>query len=248
MIKFRTLALATLAAPLALGLSACNSADEAGVTESEAIDPIEAPAGQSWVDTTTVSEYDGYVLGNPEAPIKVVEYASLTCPACAAFAMNGAEQLKNEYVSTGRVSYEIRNQIHGPHDLALATMVRCGEKEAFHPLADQVWANLPEVLGGLQQNGGAVQDAVGLPPEQRLVRTAELLGFFDFFKARGLSEDQARQCLADETVYAAIAERSTSQSREFGVEGTPTFFINGSKVDANAWDAIEPLLQKAGAR
>ena len=249
MTKFRTLALTALVAPLALGLAACNSSDEAeGVTEGEPIAPIEAPAGQSWVETTTVSEFDGYVLGNPDAPIKVVEYASLTCPACAAFATNGARELVDEYVASGRVSYEIRNQIHGPHDLALATLVRCGEKEAFHPRADQVWGNLQQVLTPIIENSAQVEQAVGLPPEQRLVKIAEIGQFYDFFKARGLSEDQARQCLADESVYTAIAERSTTQSKEFGVEGTPTFFINGARIDANGWDAIEPLIQKAGAR
>lgn len=250
MTPLRKIALATLAAPLALGLTACGSNDEASgqVAEGATIEPVAAPEGQQWTDVVNVSEYDGYVLGNPEAPIKVVEYASLTCPACAAFASNGAEPLKNDYVSSGRVSYELRNQIHGPHDLALATLVRCGTKESFHPLSDQVWLNLEAVLGPIFDNQEAVQQSLTLPEEQRLVRLAEIGGFYDFFAARGLSADQARQCLADPAAYKKIAENSETQSREFEVTGTPTFFVNGTKVDANGWTQIEPILQRAGAR
>ncbi|WP_271438426.1 thioredoxin domain-containing protein [Pontixanthobacter luteolus] len=245
---FRKLAFATLAAPLTLGLAGCDSAPEGGAATSEPIAPIEAPAGQQWTDIVNVSESDGYILGNPDAPIKVIEYASLTCPACAAFAANGAEQLKSEYVSTGRVSFELRNQIHGPHDLALATMVRCGAKESFHPLSDQVWTNLQQVLQPIFDNAEAVEQSLTLPEDQRLVQLAEIGGFYDFFAARGLSTDQARQCLADADKYKQIAENSTTQSNELDVTGTPTFFINGRKLDANSWTQIEPELQRAGAR
>lgn len=248
MTTLRRIAFTALAAPLALALAACGSNGEDEVAEGDPIDPIAAPEGTQWTDTVTITEYDGYMLGNPDAPIKVVEYASLTCPACAAFATNGAEELKSEYVNSGRVSFELRNQIHGPHDLALATLARCGTKEAFHPLADQVWTNLESVLTPIIENSGAVEQALTLPPEQRLVQVAQIGNYFDFFAARGLSADQARQCLADEAAYTKIAENSANQSREFGVEGTPTFFINGRKVDANSWTSIEPLIQAAGAR
>lgn len=251
--KLRTVFLATLTAPMALGLAACGSSEGSEeVAAGEPIAPIAAPAGTEWTDTVTVSESDGYILGNPDAPIKVIEYASLTCPACAAFASSGpAEALKEKYVKTGRVSFELRNQIHGPHDLALATMVRCGAKESYHPLSDQVWMNLQNVLNPIFANQEAVQQSLTLPPEQRLVRLAEIGNFYEFFKARGLSEDQARQCLADENVYTRIAENSETQSREMDVTGTPTFFINGKKIDTTGkapWDVVEPLLQKAGAR
>lgn len=253
MTKLRLLALATLAAPLTLGLAACGSNEGEDIaTSSEPIAPIAAPEGTEWTDMVTVSDMDGYVLGNPDAPIKVIEYASLTCPACAAFASGGpAEELKNEYVKTGRVSFELRNQIHGPHDLALATMVRCGAKESFHPLSDQVWLNLQQVLDPIFANQEAVQQSLTLPADQRLVRLAEIGGFYDFFAARGLSRDQAQQCLADEAKYTKIAENSDTQSRDLEVTGTPTFFINGRKIDTGGqapWNVVEPLLQQAGAR
>lgn len=233
----------------ALALAACGSdADEAGAIAGEPIAAIPAPDGTEWTDTVAVTEYDGYLLGNPDAPIKLVEYGSLTCGACANFAATGIEPLKEKYISTGVVSFELRNQIHNGIDLVMARMVRCGSPEAFHPLADQVWANLGPILQQAQANPQALESAMQLPEDQRFVRVAETTGLLDFFAARGLSADQARTCLADAASVQAIAERSNQQSEEFGVTGTPTFFINGRKIDANGWAALEPLLQQAGAR
>ena len=73
-----------LAAPIALALASCGSgADETGEIAGEAIAAIPAPDGTEWRDMVTVTDMDGYMIGNPDAPIKLVEYASLTCPTCA---------------------------------------------------------------------------------------------------------------------------------------------------------------------
>ncbi len=248
MTKFRKIALATLVAPLTLGLAACGSSDAEGDLAGDPIDPIVAPEGSAWTDTVEVTEYDGYLLGNPDAPIKLVEYGSLTCGACALFAQQGSETLKNEYVASGRVSYELRNQIHNGIDLVLARLVRCGQSESFHPLSDQVWFNLNDVLTRAQANPAALEGAMELPENERFVRVGEAAGLIEFFQARGLSSDQARTCLADAASVTAIGDRSNTQSEELGVTGTPTFFINDRKVSANNWGDLEPLLQQAGAR
>ena len=249
MMPLRQIALATLAAPLALGLAACGSEPATGEAPvGEAVDPIEAPEGTDWLSTVQVTEADGYLLGNPDAPIKLIEYASLTCPACAAFAQQGIDPLKEKYVSTGVVSYELRNQIHGPHDLVLARLVRCGAKETYHPLSEQIWANLQTVLQPVFENQEAIQQAMSLPPEQRFVAFADVAGFYDFFAARGLSRDQARQCLSDPEAVEKIAVNSETQSQELNVTGTPTFFINGRNVGTQNWATLEPMLQEAGAR
>ena len=238
------------AAPLALALAACdtNEAGGAAAIEGEPVASVPAPEGTEWRDQVTVTDYDGYLLGNPDAPVKVVEYASLTCPACAAFAANGAEELKNDYVNTGKVSFELRNQIHGPHDLILARLARCGSPESFHPLADQIWANLQSLLEPVFSNSEAMNQTLQLPENERFVAFADQAGFYDFFAARGISEADARQCLSDFSAMETIANNSDSQSSEFEVTGTPTFFVNGQKVDTNSWSGLEPILQSAGAR
>ena len=120
----------SLAAPLALALAACGGGTDE-IEEGDVIAAIPAPDGTNWGETVTVSEEDGYVLGNPDAPIKLVEYGSLTCPACAAFSAEASEPLLNDYVNSGRVSFEFRSfMIHGIADLVLTRMLECGAPTA----------------------------------------------------------------------------------------------------------------------
>ena len=238
-----------LAGTLALALAACGSADEADTElAGEAIAAVPAPDGQEWTDVVSVTEEDGYVLGNPDAPLKLVEYASHTCGHCAEFSKHGAEELKKNYISTGVVSLELRNLIRDRIDLTIASLVRCGQKENMIPLSDQAWASLEEIFGNINANGAAYQAAASLPPEQRFMGIAQSAGLIDFFAARGLNSDQARTCLADNANIEAIAKRSQDQQRELEVTGTPTFFLNGRRLEVNQWAALEPILQRAGAR
>ncbi|WP_340589366.1 thioredoxin domain-containing protein [Erythrobacter alti] len=245
----RRFAFATLAAPLALVLSACGEeAADGEIAEGDPIAAIPAPEGQSWTDIVEVTEHDGYLLGNPDAPIKVVEYGSLTCGACANFAQNGAEQLREEYVSTGVVSFELRNLVRDGYDLTLARLTRCSAPESFHALSDQVWLNFEEIMGGAQQGQQAMQQLGELPDDQLYVAVAETAGFLDFFAARGVSRDQAAACLSDNASVLEVGANSDAQAQEFNVTGTPTFFVNDVRVDGINWSDLEPVLQRAGAR
>ena len=252
MISFRIRsrnALMAAIAPAVLVLSSCNGdAAEAGDAEGDVIAAIPAPDGTSWTDTVTVSEEDGYILGNPDAPLKLGEYASHTCGACANFSKTGKTPLRDNYVSTGVVSFEQRNLVRDTFDLVIATLVRCGANENMQPLSDQAWQNFNQVMNTAQQNNQAINAAGSLPLEQRMVAIGEASGIIDFFSARGLSADQARTCLADIDNIEAIAERSQQQAQELEVTGTPTFFLNGRRLEANQWPQIEVALQEAGAR
>jgi protein-disulfide isomerase len=241
------IALAALA-PLALALAACGGTEEAaeGAPSGEPVASVAAPAGQSWVETAAVTPEGGYVIGNPEAPIKLVEYASHTCSHCATFSQQASGPME-EYVASGRVSYEIRNQVHDGIDITIAMLVRCGRPESFHPLANQAWANFDQILTAAQANGAVLQQAMQAQ-EPNYPAIAEAAGLLDFFAARGISRDQAIQCLSDQSVAERIVENSNTQSEELGVTGTPTFFINGSKIDGTDWASVEAALQQAGAR
>ncbi|MCK0127914.1 thioredoxin domain-containing protein [Erythrobacter sp. F6033] len=238
-----------MTAPIALALAACGSDPaEAGTEAGEPIAAIDAPEGTSWTETVTVSEEGGYVLGNPDAPIKLVEYASHTCGACAQFAATAKPSIKADYVSTGVVSFEQRNLVRDPIDLSIATLVRCGTKENMQPLSDQAWASLDGIFQNVQQNGAAYEAAGNLPVDQRFVAIGQAAGLIEFFSARGLSADQARTCLADTETIEGIAEASSTQAQELGVQATPTFFLNGRKLEERSWAQLEPILQRAGAR
>lgn len=244
----RRIAFVTLAAPLALALAACGDSAEGELTSGEPIEHVAAPDGQSWTDVVQVTDSDGYLLGNPDAPIKLVEYASLTCGACANFAQTGADPLKDDYVSTGVVSYELRNQVHNAFDLTLASLVRCSAPESFHPLADQVWKNFDQVMGNMQNAQAQLANVGQLPENERFVAIADAAGFLDFFAARGISRDQAAACLSDNEAVMAIGTRSDQQSEELNVTATPTFILNGRQLDERSWTDLEAVLQAAGAR
>lgn len=248
MSKLRQTLLAAAAASLALALAACGSGEE-GAANGEAIAPVAAPAGQQWAELVAVTPESGWLIGNPDAPIKLVEYGSLTCPACANFSQTGMQPLRDDYINSGRVSLELRSvPIHGAIDLVLTRLLECAPKEAAPLLAEQLWANNAAVLDGIQANAAAIEQGMSLPENQRFVAYAERGGLVDFFAARGISADQTNQCLADFSAMQALAERLQAQANEDGVTGTPTFLLNGTAVDAGTWAALEPLLQNAGAR
>lgn len=248
MSSLRRLAFAFCAAPLALGLAACGSGDD-GAASSEPVAPVAAPAGQQWFDVVSVTPEGGWLAGNPEAPIRLVEYGSLTCPACANFAVAGMPALREDYVNSGRVSYELRSApIHGAIDLVLTRVLECAPKESAHPLAEQIWANLDAVVTPVQANAPALEQAMGLPENQRFVAFADRAGLLDFFAARGVSRDQATQCLSDPAPMTALADRLQAQMEKDGVAGTPTFFLNGNRIDETDWASVEAALQRAGAR
>lgn len=245
----RPLISCSIAFALALGLAACNSAEDSGeLPESDRIAPIAASADKPWADVVAATPEGGFAIGNPAAPIKLVEYASHSCSHCAEFAEKASASLRDNYVASGRVSYEIRNQIHDPIDLTFAVLARCAGPEAFHPLAEQGWTNLASIFEAVERNSSiyaAAQQQQGAARMDSIARAAEL---YDFFAARGLSSDQARQCLADQAKAEDIVKKSAAQSDELKVTGTPTFFINGRNVGTQTWSSLEPMLQRAGAR
>lgn len=241
---------ASFALVAALALASCGSKETADgeVAEAAAVAAVPAPAGQEWIDVASVTEDGGYMVGNPDAPIKLMEFGSLTCGACANFTQTGFEPLRDKYINTGKVSFELRNQVHNGLDLVLARLVRCSTPDAMVPLSEQVWMNFESIMTGAQAAGQQLESAMALPENQRFVAVAQSAGFLPFFASRGISEDQARTCLSDAQSVEAIAKRSETQSQELDVTGTPTFFINGKNVGTQSWESLEPMLQRAGAR
>ncbi len=235
-------------APLLLVACGDEATPDGSVAKGEALPAIAAPAGASWADTVTVTPEGGYRVGNPDAPLKLVEYASHTCSHCADFAKTGKEPLKSKYVASGVVSFEQREVFLNPYDVVIAGLAQCGTKEQFQPLSDQVWGNLESVFAGLQGNPQAVEAAGQLPVNQRFAAIAEVTGLLEFFAARGVSADQGRACLTDAAKMEALVNTTQANSQKDKIAGTPTFFLNGQKIEGTTWEMVEPQLQRAGAR
>jgi protein-disulfide isomerase len=247
-LRFRSALLAL--APLALALTACGSGDDsAGLTKGEAIAKIAPPAGKAWADVIEETPDGGMRMGNPEAPIKLVEYGSLSCPGCAKLAQDGFAALSTNYVASGRVSFEFRSFAIHPQDVPLTVLVRCSSKEAFFPLVEQIYTNFDAINAPYndQATMERAQATMQLAPEQRWSAFAETVGYTQFFAQRGVAVDQARACLADLPKAKQVADYAQKYSAD-GVTGTPTLMINGTKLEDSSWKALEVALQNAGAR
>jgi len=248
------LVLATALAPLMLGLAACKKDDTPGgettpLAESTPLPKIAAPAGKAWADTIETTDEGGYRLGNPNAPIKLVEYGSLSCPHCAKLAQEGFPKLKDDYVASGRVSLEFRSFAIHAEDYPLTILASCGPKETFLPLVEQVYTNFESLFSAMytDQVQAEVQKAKVLPENQRFVEMARVEGMTAFFAQRGLSADQANACLADPARAAVVSKHAEDYSK-VGIDATPTLFINGAKVPSGEWTELDAALQRAGAR
>lgn len=249
-LRFAGLLLASAALPLTL--SACHKADSdasatAGPANGDAVAAVAPPAGKAWSDVIATTAAAGMQMGNPNAPIKLVEYGSLSCPHCAHFAETAFKPLVDKYVDSGKVSFEYRSFAIHSIDVPLTILIRCAAPQAFFGLVEQLYTNQPDLMARAQKGEKAAQAAATLPPAKRFIAISDAMGFTEFFSARGVSVDQAHACLAD----TAAAERVGKDAQAFsdqGVDSTPTLMINGTKTGANSWADLEPLLQKAGAR
>jgi protein-disulfide isomerase len=210
-----------------------------------------APAAD-WVATVALTPEGGFRQGNPNAPIKLVEYGSRTCPICGRFAAEGVAELRSKYIATGKVSYEYRDfLIHGAPDFALALLNQCVPMPRFFAALDSIYANQSTFAARLDQlektRSSEVTAWQKLPPPQMATRFAEALGFIPFMKAHGVTEARARQCLADPALIKRIAQTNASAVNDQDIDGTPTFIVNGRKMRAYDWLRLQPELWAAGA-
>lgn len=248
--SFRHLALAMLAAPLALGLSACDKKGEDGARPSgEPIARIAPPAGNAWIDVVAKTPEGGYRMGNPEAPIKLVEFGSLTCSHCAEFAEASGAELRDDFVASGRVSFEFRNFVRDPLDVTAAQLTRCGAPESFFALTEQAFANQAAMFQRAQAAGEeAYNAAIKQPDNARGPALGQLSGLTEFFAARGIATDQANACLANSAEARALVEATDRAAKQHDIQGTPAFLINGEKADTTNWEELKARLQALGAR
>ena len=255
--RFRMLGLAPLAV-MALGLSACHKDDAAtgavtsGATSgASAVAAVPAPAGKQWADVVAKTADGGMVMGNPAAPIKLVEYGSLSCPHCAHLAQEAMPTLTAKYVNTGKVSYEFHSFAIHPMDVPLTVLVRCADPAAYFGLVDQLYQNYDPMMAKFEANIKAVQATQQLPAAQRWTAMSDAAGYTEFFASRGVPTAKAHACLANLPAAQAVANEADAISGK-NINSTPTVFLNGSRLGTPdsppTWAQIEAALKSAGAR
>jgi protein-disulfide isomerase len=222
-----------LAAALALGVAAL-AAPAA---------PAVAQAQRDWTQTVAMTPEGGFRMGNPDAPVKVVEFMSMTCPHCAAFSAEAAPRLIN-HVRTGRVSWEYRNFVLNGLDLAAALLSRCATPQNYFALNSEIFARQNEWMARMQAIPAEQrQQMEGLSPLETMQRVASAAGLDAIAARHGINAAQARTCLSNQAGLDRIIEMQRSGA-SFGVQGTPTFAINGRIAGTvHDWATLEPLLR-----
>ena len=200
---------ALLLAGAALALSACGSGD--------------APASSAAADGKyTVA--DDYILGDANASVTLVEYASVSCGACAYWHQNVYPEVKSQYIDSGKVKYVFRPYPAGEPQMAQAghKLALCSDRTKFFKNIKLQFDRQSQIMDmGRKQNG---------------LRQA----YISLAKASGLSEEEFNACMVDPVVsdrYKAFVDLGTDQ----GVTGTPTVFINGERTKSD-FDSIQAVI------
>jgi len=238
---------------LALGLmlSGCGGSDDgnlAAVATNNAapLTQIPAPNNGNWTEIVSETPEGGYRMGNPDAPVKLVEYAPITCPHCGEFAETATEPLTSQYVRSGQVSWEYRPYMLFPSDPGVFMLLRCQGPTPFFTLVEQLYATQSEWGVRLQSlTPEQRQQFESLAPNDKAAAYYRATGLDQFFRQRGMPEGRITSCLADSGGLERLAQITRAGTEEQGVTGTPTFFVNGERQDVNAWTQLEPRLRAA---
>jgi protein-disulfide isomerase len=245
--KFRT---ALLASFTAVALAACGGAGSGdAVKEQDVLNKVTAPAGKSWSDVAAVTADGGLLIGNPEAPIKVIEFASLTCSACAKFSADSGEELKTDFIDSGRVSFELRHFLLNQIDLLAANVVQCAAPERQYALAANLFASQEEIFAGANAGMQGAQAAMANQADPaRFVKAADAIGLTDIFQARGIPADAVNSCLSNVAAVESLVARNNSWNEQYQIQGTPTFVVNGQSAGSLNWAGLRDQLRTMGAR
>ena len=159
------------------------------------------------------------VIGDPEAPVTIIEYASLTCPHCATFHLNAWPQIKTDYIDTGKAKFIIREVFFDQFGLWSAMIARCGGEAGY-----------PKLIGMfLERQRGWYLDHVAAFNEtknaQPIIDEMMKIG-----RLAGLSNDRMNSCLSDQALLERMVGDFQTKSAEDGIRSTPTFLVNGEVV------------------
>jgi protein-disulfide isomerase len=161
--------------------------------------------GTGAVDTADMT------LGDPNAKVKMVEYASLTCSHCGKFNNEVFPEFKKKYIDTGKVHYTFKEFLTPPNEVAAAgfLVARCAGKDKYFNVTDAIFHAQQEMFTSGDMRGV-------------LLRVAQ---------SAGMTEEQFNACITDEAALKALNERVEKAIKVDKVSATPTFVINGKQVN-----------------
>ena len=175
---------------------------------------------------TAAPEIKDFSLGSPDAPVKIVEYASFTCPHCADFHEQVYGALKRDYIDTGKVHFTLREVYFNRFDLWAGMMARCG--------GDLKYFGVTDILFSTQREWAGTDDPLVADDNIRKIGLGA-----------GMTNEQLDICMKDSAAAEAMIARFETNMAADQVEGTPTIFINGVKYQNMSYAKLKPLIDAA---
>ena len=234
------------ASALLLLVAGCDQASTAKPTPVAA--KAAAPAGKAdWLSVTTATPEGGFRIGNPNARVKLLEFASLTCPHCKDFHAEAMDTIKKKYVASGNVSYEFRNFVLNGPDYAASILARCQGPQPFFGLLNAFYTDQTVWTEPFTKMTEADSKKLSaLPQDKQIAALAEIGKLDTYVRTRGMPRAKFDQCLADKGQLDKLAALRTQAVDTYKLTGTPGFIINGvTQTGVYTWAGLEPKLQDA---
>jgi protein-disulfide isomerase len=203
--------------------------------------PAAVPA-HDWSKTVSRAPSGAFVLGNPAARVRLVEYLSLTCPHCAHFEAEGIGPLTAKYIRPGLVSYEVRHALRDAYDYTASLLARCDGPQAFFTTVPKVYARQDEWIARASSWAQTAQTE-GETPDQLFPKLARGAGFDALF---GMTPGRMDACIANQAERKLLEAQADEAWHRPGMTGTPAFMINGElQPDVGGWADLDAALAHA---
>lgn len=190
------------------------------------------PQAKNFVTNVTRTATGSHLIGNPEAKDTLVEFVSYTCGHCAAFERDGAALMKAQYVATGRMKFEVRHRVLNVVDMTVATSVHCLPTDKFFTAHSYMLRSQPTWLSKATSATKSQQARWDTgTPRDKMRAVASDIGLYDIMGRYGLSRSQLDNCFGDSKVYQPITDQTATAAKR-GINGTPTFELNGVRLAA----------------
>jgi protein-disulfide isomerase len=203
------------------------------------------PRAANWLATFAAGD-GAHVMGNPQAKVKLTEFVSYTCPHCANFERESEGALKLHLVQPGKINVEVRHIVRDPIDLTVAMLVQCGPKEKFFGNHTAFLVRQDDWLDKARAATPAQQQRWSTGTDQARWRAiAGDLGLYIMMEARGYSRGEIDACLNPADALR-IATQSRADGTKYGVNGTPSFALNGTTLaNVHSWASLQARLETA---
>lgn len=208
--------------------------------------PATPPVAGDWNSYVRVSPMGTYIVGNPRAAVKVIEYLSYTCPHCATFSNESGSVFRDQMIKSGSLVVEYRPTIRDQIDLGATLLLRCIGPRRAPAAAEALFAKQDSWLGVAIRYLQNDANRYSLEPPMEQARIgAQLSGVADIMREQGMTSAEIDACFAKpEGLRQSLA---VAQDASKIVRGTPTFIVNGVKAEAFEWHTLEPILRAKGA-